>query len=113
MKRFRYRAPVFLIRAQAYANVDNLLIHSFTVDPERDSVGQLKSYAEKFGIKGNRHLLTGDKKELYRLARKSFFIAATDGDGDPDDFIHSENLVLIDPQGRTRGAPTKPPSIGW
>jgi protein SCO1/2 len=48
-------------------------------------------------------LLTGDKKELYRLARNSFLVSATDGDGGPDDFIHSEKLVLIDTQKRIRG----------
>ena len=51
----------------------------------------------------NWHLLTGDKKEIYRLARNSFFIVATDGDGGPADFIHSEKLVLIDKQKRIRG----------
>lgn len=92
-----------LKRIQAYAEVDNLLINSFSVDPERDSVQQLKSYAEKFDIKGAWHLLTGSKQELYKLARKSFLITATDGDGGADDFIHSENLVLIDKQKRIRG----------
>ncbi len=92
-----------LKRIQAYAGVDHLLINSFTVDPERDSVARLSGFARKFEIKGNWQLLTGDKKELYKLARKSFMITATDGDGGPDDFIHSENLVLIDGQRRIRG----------
>lgn len=92
-----------LKRVQAYAGVENLVINSFTVDPERDSIGQLKLYADKFSIKGNWDLLTGDKKDLYKLARKSFLIVATDGDGGPEDFIHSENLVLIDQQKRIRG----------
>ena len=92
-----------LQRIQAYSEIDNLMINSFSVDPERDSVLKLKAYADKFNIKGNWSLLTGDKKELYKLARKSFLITATDGDGGPNDFIHSENLVLIDKQGRIRG----------
>jgi protein SCO1 len=79
-------------------------IYSFTVDPERDSTGRLKEYAAQFRIDtGNWDLLTGDKKEIYRLARNSFMIVATDGDGGPDDFIHSEKLVLIDKQRRIRG----------
>lgn len=79
-------------------------INSFSVDPERDSPAQLKRYAVQFGV-NTRHwtLLTGDKKEIYRLARNSFMIVATDGDGGPGDFIHSEKLVLIDKQGRIRG----------
>ncbi|MGZ3956256.1 MAG: SCO family protein [Flavisolibacter sp.] len=80
-----------------------LLINSFTVDPERDTVGQLSQYATRLGISGNWQLLTGNKKILYRLARKSFMVVATDGDGGPEDFIHSELLVLADPQHRIRG----------
>jgi protein SCO1/2 len=66
-------------------------------------VGKLKNYADHMGIGSNWHLLTGDKIELYRFARKDLMIVATDGDGGPSDFIHSENLVLIDPTGRIRG----------
>jgi protein SCO1/2 len=79
-------------------------ICSFSVDPERDSVGRLKEYAEQFRINTqNWDLLTGDKKDIYKLARNSFMIVATDGDGGPDDFIHSEKLVLVDKERRIRG----------
>jgi protein SCO1/2 len=47
--------------------------------------------------------VTGDKKEIYKLARKSFLVTATDGDGGPEDFIHSELLILVDKQKRIRG----------
>jgi protein SCO1/2 len=92
-----------LKRVQAYAGVENLLIASFTVDPERDSTARLKAYAKQHGVLKKWDLLTGDKKELYRLARNAFLVSATDGDGGPDDFIHSEKLVLIDTQKRIRG----------
>lgn len=92
-----------LKRVQAYATIPNLLIVSFTVDPERDSVKRLQNYAEKSEIGNGWHLLTGDKRALYRLARNSFLITATDGDGGPDDFIHSDKFVLIDTQKRIRG----------
>lgn len=92
-----------LKRIQAYSGVKNMSLNSFSVDPERDSVAQLASFSRVFEIGGDWNLFTGDKKELYRMARKSFMITATDGDGGPDDFIHSENLVLIDGQGRIRG----------
>jgi protein SCO1 len=91
-----------LKRVQAYGN-KNILITCFTVDPERDSVGKLRAYAEQHGIKTNWLLLTGDKISLYRFARKDLMIIATDGDGGPADFIHSDNLVLIDPLDRIRG----------
>ena len=86
-----------------YAGDKELLLTSFSVDPERDSVDQLKRYAEKMNIRDNWLLLTGSKKEIYMLARNSFLITATDGDGGPQDFIHSELLVLIDKQKRIRG----------
>ncbi|MGZ5190254.1 MAG: SCO family protein [Flavisolibacter sp.] len=88
---------------QSFANDDQVLINSFTVDPDRDSAGRLLNYASQFNIRGNWDLLTGNKKEIYRLARNSFLIVATDGDGGPNDFIHSEKLVLIDKMKRIRG----------
>jgi len=88
---------------QLLARDSELLINSFSVDPERDSVAQLKAYASRMDIQKNWQLITGDKKEIYKLARKSFLVVATDGDGGPDDFIHSEMLVLVDKQKRIRG----------
>ena len=81
-----------------------ILFNSFSVDPERDSISVLKEYTKRFALDThNWHLLTGDKKEIYKLARNSFMIVATDGDGGPEDFIHSEKLVLIDKQKKIRG----------
>lgn len=83
---------------------NEILISSFSVDPERDNTEQLKWYSGKFGINtANWQLLTGDKKDIYKLARNGFMIVATDGDGGPNDFIHSEKLVLVDKQKRIRG----------
>ena len=94
-----------LIRIQEAFKTDaEILISSFTVDPERDSSAQLKKYARQYNVDTrNWNLLTGDKKEIYKLARNSFMLVATDGDGGPDDFIHSESLVLIDKQKKIRG----------
>lgn len=86
-----------------FASDNDVLINSFSVDPLRDSVQRLAFYASQFHITGNWNLLTGDKIEIYRLARKSFFVSATDGDGGPGDFIHSDKLVLADWQGQIRG----------
>jgi protein SCO1 len=88
---------------QVYANDKELLLTSFTVDPERDSVNRLRDYAAQKNIHGNWLLLTGDKKQIYKLARKSFLVSATDGDGGPQDFIHSELLILVDRNKRIRG----------
>jgi protein SCO1/2 len=89
-------------RVQSYAR-KQILISSFTVDPERDTIEVLKKYADKHDIAHNWQLLTGSKKDIYLLARKDFLVMATDGDGGPDDFIHSDNLVLIDTKKRIRG----------
>lgn len=88
------------------AIIDNPSIHlvSFSVTPEIDSVPQLKKYALEKGVNDQKwDLLTGDKKSIYQLARKSYLVAKEDGDGGPYDMIHTENFVLVDPQRRIRG----------
>lgn len=89
---------------QAFSHDPQLQLASFSVDPQRDSAAQLAWYATHFSIDtDNWQLLTGNKKQLYRFARNELKIVATDGDGGPDDFIHSESVVLIDQQKRIRG----------
>jgi len=89
---------------KAYANDNEILFNSISVDPDRDSPEQLRAYVKRFHIEtANWELLTGNKVDIYKLARNSFMVVATDGDGGPDDFIHSERLVLIDKQRRIRG----------
>ncbi len=89
---------------EAFTGPALLRIASFTVDPERDSAARLKQYAGL--LKADTRswdFFTGAKKELYRLARNSFRVVATDGDGGPDDFIHSDQFVLLDKRSRIRG----------
>ena len=89
---------------EAYKDDSGVIINSLTVDPEADSASRLRQYAQQFGIHDSKwQLLTGNKKDIYRLARNEFMLVATDGDGGPDDFIHSDKLVLIDPEKRIRG----------
>ncbi len=77
---------------------------SFSVTPQIDSVPQLKRYALKNKVDDARwNLVTGNKKEIYELARKSYLVVKDDGDGGPYDMIHTENFVLIDKQKRIRG----------
>lgn len=94
-----------LMRVQhAYKDDPEVIILSHTVDPEGDNTTVLKEYAAKHNaIKGKWYFLTGDKKELYDMARNSYFVTAMPGDGGADDFIHSEQFVLIDKQKRIRG----------
>ena len=77
---------------------------SFSVTPEIDTPEVLKAYAQQKGVNDNRwNLLTGDKKEIYNLARRSYLVVQQDGNGDKHDMIHTENFVLIDTQQRIRG----------
>ena len=83
---------------------ENIKLLSFSVTPAIDSVPQLKKYAlEKGVIDAKWNLLTGNKKEIYTLARKSYFVVKEDGEGGPHDMIHTENFVLVDPAKRIRG----------
>ncbi len=85
-------------------NENDILLLSFTVDPQRDTAGRLMEYTERFNINhDNWQLLTGEKQDLYRLARQSFLVSATEGNGDDTDFIHSENIVIIDKDRKIRG----------
>ena len=79
-----------------------LLSHSVT--PVADSVAVLSAYGEANGVDPDRWwLLTGPKPEVYKLARKSYFAALDEGDGGFQDFVHTENIVLVDTLGRLRG----------
>ncbi len=92
---------------EAYKGRPDFVILSHTVNPEVDSVPVMKKYADKHGAETPYwEFLTGDKKELYDMARYSYLITADDPSPDvaiADDFIHSEKFVLIDPQNRIRG----------
>lgn len=85
-------------------NDPEVLLVSHTVIPRVDTVAQLKRYALEKGVEDDKwNLLTGDKKEIYDLARKSYLVAKTEGDGGPYDMIHTENFVLVDKNREIRG----------
>jgi protein SCO1/2 len=93
---------MFQIQEKTIGN--DVLLVSYSVTPEIDSTAQLKKYALEKGVNDNKwNLLTGDKKQIYDLARKSYLVAKSDGDGSKYDMIHTENFVLIDKEKRIRG----------
>lgn len=94
-----------LERVQAAFKGDGrLAILSHSVTPEMDSVPVLAAYAELHGADPAQwHFLTGDRRQIYALARRSYFACLDEGDGGPQDFVHTENLVLVDPELRIRG----------
>lgn len=90
--------------ADEVADNDMIRFLSHSVTPDVDSVAVLATYAEEKGVNYDQwRLVTGSKVQIYDLARKSYFAATTEGDGGPNDFIHTENFVLIDPDRRIRG----------
>ncbi|WP_163401268.1 SCO family protein [Flavobacterium fluviatile] len=89
---------------KAVLNNPKVMLLSHTVFPETDSVPVLKAYAIKHGVVDSKwNLVTGDKKEIYTMARKSYLAVKL---GRPDqlyDMVHTENFVLVDQKRRVRG----------
>ncbi len=90
---------------QAYFKNDKeIKFLSHSVTPVMDSVPVLRKYADKNqAIDGKWEITTGDKKLIYELARKSYFTVLDEGDGGEQDFIHTEQFVLIDKKKQIRG----------
>lgn len=77
---------------------------SHTVNPENDSIPVLFDYAKAHNANSEQwHLVTGDKKALYEMARESYLLNTEVGDGGPNDFIHTQNFALIDTKKNIRG----------
>ena len=90
---------------ELYKDDDDIMFLSHSVTPVMDSVSVLRTYADKKGvIDGKWNVTTGNKKHIYELARKSYFAVLDQGSGDENDFIHTENFVLIDKKRRIRGS---------
>lgn len=90
-------------------NDDDVMLLSYSVTPKIDSVAQLKRYAIEKGVNDHKwNLVTGDKKQIYELARKSYLVVKTDGNGDEFDMIHTENFVLVDKKNKLEGFMTAP-----
>jgi|TARA_B110000238_G_C16135575_1_gene443463 protein SCO1/2 len=88
-----------------YKDDITIMLLSHTVMPSVDSVEKIKEYAIEKGVIDQKwHLITGDRDEIYNIARTSYF---ADEDfkktKDESEFIHTENFVLVDGKGRIRG----------
>jgi protein SCO1/2 len=89
---------------KAIMDDEDVLLLSHTVTPEIDNVEQLKRYAKEKGVVDAKwNLVTGDKKQIYELARKSYLAVKDNGDGGAYDMIHTENFMLIDKKRQIRG----------
>jgi len=87
-----------------FSDRDEVRLVGHSVTPGIDTAAALAAYGKQKGINPKRwYLLTGGKKEIFDLARKSYF-AVTDGkDDDYKNLIHTENLVLVDKEKMIRG----------
>lgn len=94
-----------MILQEEFMTDDEVLLLSHSVTPDLDSVPVLGNYAEHYGINSNTwHLVTGSKKEIYQLGRKYYFVEEDLGlKKEDDEFLHTENFVLIDKSGHIRG----------
>jgi protein SCO1 len=91
--------------ADAFKDNPEVMFISHSVTPDIDSVSQLKQYAIEHGIRsGQWHLITGDKEEIYSLARQSYFAEREIGfQNSTQGFLHTEHFILVDQDGHIRG----------
>jgi len=88
----------------AFKTNPKIMLLSHTVMPQIDSVPVLKNYALEKGVIDTKwNLVTGDKKDIFYIARKSYLAVKTDTAGELYDMVHTENFILVDEQRRVRG----------
>ncbi|NND34705.1 MAG: SCO family protein [Saprospiraceae bacterium] len=94
-----------LLLQEAFLHNEDVLLLSHSVTPEHDSVAVLKQYATTEGIISDKwHLVTGDQRQIYKLGRSDYFVEEDLGrDKNVDDFLHTENFVLVDKNRHIRG----------
>ena len=89
---------------EAFLNEPRVLLLSHTVTPEIDDVSTLKKYAQSKGVVDHKwHLVTGDKRKIYEMARKSYLAVKLGRPEELYDMVHTENFVLVDEKKRVRG----------
>ena len=94
-----------MVRIQkAVSSNPDVLLLSHTVMPETDNVLVLKKYALENGVNDMKwNLVTGDKKKIYTMARKSYLAVKLGKPEEQYDMVHTENFVLVDAKRRVRG----------
>ena len=89
---------------KAFLNNPKVMLLSHTVFPETDSVSVLKKYALEKGVDDRKwNLVTGNKKDIYTMARKSYLAVKLGKPSELYDMVHTENFVLVDAKRRVRG----------
>jgi protein SCO1/2 len=89
---------------KAFLHNPKVKLLSFTVMPDVDNVSVLKEYAKINGVVDSKwNLVTGDKKAIYTMARKSYLAVKQGKPDEQYDMVHTENFVLVDSKKRVRG----------
>jgi protein SCO1/2 len=90
---------------EEFVNDSDILLLSHSVMPTTDSIPILKEYAKNNNVIDNKwHLVTGGKKDIYDLGRNHYFVENDLGEvKDINDFLHTENFLLIDKKKHIRG----------
>ncbi|MEO0060273.1 MAG: hypothetical protein RLZZ312_1920 [Bacteroidota bacterium] len=87
-----------------FLNNPKIMLLSHTINPEQDNVSVLKKYAIDKGVIDSKwNLVTGAKRDIFYIARKSYLIMKTGKPSEMYDMVHTENLALIDTKKRIRG----------
>jgi len=90
--------------ADAFSSDNNVLIVSHSVTPLYDNVAVLKKYAAEKGITASSwHLVTGDRDQIYKIARKGYFADSITSSAITTQFLHTENFILVDRNRHIRG----------
>ncbi len=95
----------FVDLQRQFKSNDKVMLLSHSVTPTRDSVPVLKAFAEEYLVNDSKwHLVTGDQQEIYNMGRHSYFVEESLGlEKDDDEFLHTENFILVDQQRHIRG----------
>lgn len=89
---------------EAFADHEDVLFLSHTIDPKYDTVALLRDYAERLGVSSDKwHFVTGDKEAIYDMGLKSYMVTAMEDESSPGGFMHSGAFILVDKDRRVRG----------
>ena len=90
---------------EKFKDEPDFLILSHTCNPETDSVGRLKAYADSLGVNTSKWVfLTGKKDSLYHAARVSYLLddPKNNLENINDQFLHTQFFALVDKNGQVR-----------
>ena len=86
-------------------NIDSQVVFlSHTVDPKHDTPEVLKAYADRMGADySNWNFVTGIEEDIYWQAKEGYKLTAFPSDTAQGGFFHTDQIALIDQEGKIRG----------